>query len=465
MIDDSATDILVMQGSDADDIFRLSQTKAGSGQPSKLAVDYTVKLAGNDVNKSVLLQWANDKGQPEVEQFQFAGLGGNDQIGFGLRAADVANGAIFASFDLTNVNNREPLDLKSLAARSRDWIAVFDGGSGNDLLVGSPGRDRMDGGLGSDILFGFGDDDRLLMDSGNGSASDVDTAFGGSGAEDMLGGSGRNLLYAWSIAPNPMLVPVFNDPARTLANVQAFSKLSPTGGFGVYTDASGKLMTRSIVVDEAARKATFTIQLPNRPTGEVVFNISSSNASEVTTDKRSVTFTAANWNVPQVITVNGIADNIADGNKISTIKIAIDATKTLDRSMLGFAEQVVSVVTLDSNATAVTQVPTTTESIAIMLGVDPILEDTGANRMLGQSQDDFLFGGTSLDFMHGQSGQDVLVRRDGTRLESLDGGLGGTGWAAYAKQSNKVWYVSGSNANDRFKSTLLPNLANWPTIT
>ena len=449
--DDNASDILVFQGTDNDDIFRLSQTKAAAGAQSKLALDFTTKVAGIDVNKSIVMSWTNALNQPEIEQFQISGLGGNDQIGFGTLIADLGGGAIFNPFDVTGRTDREPIDLKTLAARSRDWIAVFDGGGGNDLLVGSPGRDRLDGGAGSDIVFGLGDDDRLMLDNGNGSASDVDVAFGGQGAEDAVGGAGRNILYAWSIAPNPLLVPVFNQPAQNLANAIAFSKLTPNGGFGVFADASGKLSTRSLAVDELTRKATFSVRLPKQPTAEVVVNVTVGNPGEVNVDKSVLRFTPANWNVPQTVVVNGIADNTADGDKISTIKLAIDSSKSLDRSFDGVNEQTISVVTIDSNATAVTAVPTNSEAIAITLGVDPVLEDTGFNRMLGQSQDDFLFGGTSLDFMHGQSGNDVLVRRDGTRLESVDQGAGGASWATYAKQSNKVWYVSGSNANDQIQ--------------
>ena len=60
------------------------------------------------------------------------------------------------------------LDLSGLTGRSRDFVAVFDGGPGDDLLRGSVGRDRLDGGSGSDILFGLAGDDRLFGDGGNG---------------------------------------------------------------------------------------------------------------------------------------------------------------------------------------------------------------------------------------------------------------------------------------------------------
>ncbi len=76
------------------------------------------------------------------------------------------------------------------------------------------------------------------------------------------------------------------------------------------------------------------------------------------------------------------------------------------------------------------------------------VEDTGINRMLGNPGDDELFGGTGIDFMYGRGGNDTLYRRDGTTFESMDGGIAGDEWKDYAKQSDRVWYVGGSNAND-----------------
>ncbi|HEY7116284.1 MAG TPA: hypothetical protein VH475_06850, partial [Tepidisphaeraceae bacterium] len=77
-----------------------------------------------------------------------------------------------------------------------------------------------------------------------------------------------------------------------------------------------------------------------------------------------------------------------------------------------------------------------------------VLEDTGMNRMLGSPKNDTLFGGTGLDFMYGNGGQDVLINRDGTTFDNLDGNLAGQQWKDYARSTGKVWYVGGSNAND-----------------
>jgi len=76
------------------------------------------------------------------------------------------------------------------------------------------------------------------------------------------------------------------------------------------------------------------------------------------------------------------------------------------------------------------------------------LEDTGLNRVLGGPHDDQLYGGTGLDFLYGNGGQDKLFNRDGTPFDSKDQNLAGEDWKAYARSTDRVWYVSGSNAND-----------------
>jgi Ca2+-binding RTX toxin-like protein len=79
-----------------------------------------------------------------------------------------------------------------------------------------------------------------------------------------------------------------------------------------------------------------------------------------------------------------------------------------------------------------------------------VLEDTGLNRMMGSPKSgDKLFGGTRVDFLFGNGGQDQLYNRDGTLFDDLDdNGVAGQQWKDYARQTNQVWYVGGSNVDD-----------------
>jgi len=51
----------------------------------------------------------------------------------------------------------------------------------------------------------------------------------------------------------------------------------------------------------------------------VTVGLSSSDASEGTVSPASLTFTAANWNTPQTVTVTGVDDPQVDGSVAYTI--------------------------------------------------------------------------------------------------------------------------------------------------
>ena len=77
------------------------------------------------------------------------------------------------------------------------------------------------------------------------------------------------------------------------------------------------------------------------------------------------------------------------------------------------------------------------------------LEDTGLNRIIGGPVDDELFGGTGLDLLYGGEGNNTLYTRTGETFESLDGGTADDAWKDYARSTDQVWYVGGTNADDQ----------------
>ena len=72
---------------------------------------------------------------------------------------------------------------------------------------------------------------------------------------------------------------------------------------------------------EAGGTVTFTVQLDSQPTANVTIPISSSDTSEGTVSASSLTFTSANWNQPQTVTVTGVDDSVVDGDVNYTIVI------------------------------------------------------------------------------------------------------------------------------------------------
>ncbi len=77
--------------------------------------------------------------------------------------------------------------------------------------------------------------------------------------------------------------------------------------------------TSDLVTTEFGGWATFTVVLSSQPTADVTIDLSSSDTTEGTVNEDSLTFTPADWNTPQVVTVTGVDDALADGDVAYTI--------------------------------------------------------------------------------------------------------------------------------------------------
>ena len=219
--DDNATDIMLIEGTNQRDTILIGQLADG-----RIHVDFrtTNPYTGAAEQWEILAPWRanvvpafggdyfdpaqpfDPNGTPLVEQFRVSGLMRDDDIEF---VADPYQANAGTPAEVTVL----PLDIGDLNARSNDFVGVIDGGPGDDLLVGTAGRDRIDGGSGSDTIYGLAGDDRLWGDSTAGeesvSTSDYDIIYGGRGDDDLIGGPGINDLYAWTQDPQPAGDPDF----------------------------------------------------------------------------------------------------------------------------------------------------------------------------------------------------------------------------------------------------------------
>jgi len=74
-----------------------------------------------------------------------------------------------------------------------------------------------------------------------------------------------------------------------------------------------------LTTSEDGTKAQFSIVLNSPPGADVFIAISSSDPSEGVAAPAGLTFTPANWNVPQAVTVTGVNDDLRDGHVAYTI--------------------------------------------------------------------------------------------------------------------------------------------------
>ena len=94
---------------------------------------------------------------------------------------------------------------------------------------------------------------------------------------------------------------------------------------GTYTSSN-----TSAVLTEGSNTSTFSIVLDDQPTGNVVYDLTSTDVAQMTVFPASMTFTPSNWNVVQTGTITTVDDLIADGDQNPTFRIQLDAASSDD---------------------------------------------------------------------------------------------------------------------------------------
>ncbi|WP_221411218.1 Calx-beta domain-containing protein [Roseivirga ehrenbergii] len=100
------------------------------------------------------------------------------------------------------------------------------------------------------------------------------------------------------------------------------------------------------IVSETGTTDAFTVVLSAQPASDVVIEVSSGDTGEATVSPASLTFTAANWNTPQTITVTGVDDALLDGTRNTGITLSINDAAS-DDAFDPLSNQTVIVSTLD----------------------------------------------------------------------------------------------------------------------
>ena len=104
-----------------------------------------------------------------------------------------------------------------------------------------------------------------------------------------------------------------------------------------------------LVTSEDGGSSLFEVQLESQPTADVTIGLSSSNTDEGTIDLASLTFTPANWDTPQTVTITGIDDGVnVDGDQQYWIETAPAFSGDADYN--GLDADDVSVTNLDNDS-------------------------------------------------------------------------------------------------------------------
>ncbi len=152
-------------------------------------------------------------------------------------------------------------------------------------------------------------------------------------------------------------------PAETASLIRDDASVNPVNGLPVFTygwdpiriveripPAPGVSVgpTEGLVTTEEGNGTdTFAVRLDTEPDANVTIDLSSSDTSEGTVSTTMLTFTPANWNTVQVVTVTGVDESIFDGDVEYSI-ITAD-TQSTDSDYDGLDVDDISVTNLDDD--------------------------------------------------------------------------------------------------------------------
>jgi large repetitive protein len=135
----------------------------------------------------------------------------------------------------------------------------------------------------------------------------------------------------------------FNGPDAEVINVDDDSP-----GLVVMPSAVPPLTT-----SELGASNTFTVALASEPKGDVLLDVVSSRPLEGVVAPALLTFTKENWRAPQVVTVTGVDDKVADGPQPYVVHVTPNAGSA-DADYVKVLETDVSVVNIDDDSPGVT---------------------------------------------------------------------------------------------------------------
>lgn len=236
-------------------------------------------------------------------------------------------GAYAQRFNAAGVAQGDEIRVAETTSDDQDYPVVAMDSRGNFLVTwesyGQPGGSGWD-------VYG-----RLYDRSGNAMPEGelrINTTTSGTQDFPSVAWNGTQAVYVW--AGNGT-----GDPAGIF-----FQRVNAAVAGATMSAISGN-------TTEATGSASFSITLNSQPTADVTISIASSDTTEGTVSTASLTFTAANWNVAQVVTVTGVNDAIDDGDVTYSI-VTGDAVSS-DANYDGLALADVSVTNADNDTAGV----------------------------------------------------------------------------------------------------------------
>ena len=250
----------------------------------------------------------------------------------GFNAADVS--LTNSDDDDAGISVSHAADLETTeAGGTASFEIVLDSEPTHSVTIALSSSDASEGALNkASVTFDAGDWDvpqTVIVTGVDDDATDGDIAYSAITAPATSGDPAYNGRNAADV------------PLTNLDDDVAGVTVSPTAG---------------LTTTEAGAAAQFTVVLNTMPTHDVSISLASSDAGEGVTNVASLTFTPANWDDAQTVTVTGIDDSDIDGN-VAYVVIT-GATLSTDDDYDDLAVSNVSLTNLDDDSSGISVSPT-----------------------------------------------------------------------------------------------------------
>ena len=278
-------------------------TQTGMGQPNSVALDPTTNLL-----------FVGQGSQNRVLVYNVA------SISDGQPATKVLGQANFTTSTGVTAQN-STRDVKGLLVDSHQRLFVSQGNSAERVTVFS-----------------------LASLSDNMNASFVLGRANFTTSTEPTVASQSSLSFPYGMAYDPAADTLY--VAESLTSRVSFFEVAPVPDV-IVTQSGG-----TTAVTEGGATDSFTVVLATQPASDVVLNVSSSDPTSATVDQATLTFTNANWNTPQTVTVSAPEDDDVV-SETPTITIAVNDPLS-DDAYDPVADKTVNVTVTDNDTAGFT---------------------------------------------------------------------------------------------------------------
>jgi len=154
----------------------------------------------------------------------------------------------------------------------------------------------------------------------------------------------------------------------------------------------GSSKTNAVSLAETGGSTSFTVVLQTQPSSSVILDITPMQTTEFSTASDNLTFTTGNWNTPQTVTINAVADDLDDGDQEGTVRVTPSSSNS-DTNYAGLNYQPVWFKNIDDDTSGFT----ITESGGSTSVNENLTEDTFTVKLTAKPTNDVVFSVTSND--------------------------------------------------------------------